>query len=279
MKNSGSASAATAGTPLVVSQHGPIDRLLIDSPANRNALSIALMEAAIEAVEQSAQRHARVLIIDHTGDVFSAGVDLKERLALKDQPQRHSELLGRLLATLWAYPATVVCRVTGRVRGGGVGLVACSDIVVCSPSADFAFSEVRVGVAPALVGSFSLVGIGSRALKPWLLTGESFGAEEALRLGLITRIATDPATSIEPELRALLKGAPGGQQTTKRLVRQLAGESPEQRVAAMQQLSAELFATAEAAEGMAAFREKRAPAWAATGEAYLRSLLGSGGPA
>lgn len=279
MKNSASAAATTAGAPLVVSQHGPIDRLLLDSPANRNALSIALMEAAIEAIEQSVRRRARVLVIDHTGDVFSAGVDLKERLALKGQPQRHSELLGRLLATLWAYPAPVVCRVAGRVRGGGVGLVACSDIVVCSASADFAFSEVRVGVAPALVGSFSLVGIGSRALKPWLLTGESFGAEEALRLGLITRVATDLATGIEPELRALLKGAPGGQQTTKHLVRQLAGESPEREVAAMQQLSAELFATAEAAEGMTAFSEKRAPTWAVDGEAHLRSLLGLRGSA
>lgn len=279
MKSPARAAATTTGAPLVVSQHGPIDRLLIDSPANRNALSIALMEAAIEAIAQSARREARVLVIDHTGDVFSAGVDLKERLALQDQPQRHSELLGRLLAALWAYPAPVVCRVAGRVRGGGVGLVACSDFVVCSAGADFAFSEVRIGVAPALVGSFSLVGIGSRALKPWLLSGESFGAEEALRLGLITRIAADPATSVVPELQALLKGAPGGQQTTKRLVRQLAGEAPEQGVAAMQQLSAELFTTAEAAEGMTAFREKRPPAWALEGEAHLRSLVDAGGRA
>lgn len=265
-----------ARQPLAVMQHGAIDRLVIDSPANRNALSIALMEQLIAAVEESAQRGARVLVIDHAGEVFCAGVDLKERLALKDEPQRHSQLLGRLLGALWSYPSPVVCRVAGRVRGGGVGLAACSDFVVCSRTADFAFSEVRVGVAPALVGSFSLAGISSRALKPWLLSGEAFGVDEALRLGLITRIASDEAVSIEPELTALLKGAPGGQRVTKRLVRELAGETPERQLAAMQQLSAELFATAEAAEGMAAFRERRAPAWAEEGAMEAARRIGPG---
>ncbi|TEA78757.1 enoyl-CoA hydratase-related protein [Allopusillimonas ginsengisoli] len=270
MKSTG---GTAARTPLIVSQYGLIDRLLVDSPANRNALSICLMEAIIDAIERSAQRCARMLVIDHTGDVFSAGVDLKERLALKNQPQRHSALLGQLLATLWAYPAPVICRVAGRVRGGGIGLIACSDIVVCSSGADFAFSEVRVGVAPALVGSFSLAGLSSRALKPWLLSGESFGAEEALRLGLVTRIATDPTTDIGPEMKAVLKGAPGGQRATKSLVRELARESPLQEITAMQRLSAELFATVEAMEGMAAFGEKRAPTWVAEGEADLHLLL------
>jgi enoyl-CoA hydratase/carnithine racemase len=256
---------ATASEPLAVLQEGAVDRLLINSPANRNALSIAMMEGLVAAIERSARRSARVLVLDHTGDVFCAGVDLKERLAMKDDPHRHSQLLGRLLAALWNYPSPVICRIAGRSRGGGMGLAACSDMVVCSPGSDFAFSEVRVGVAPALVGTFSLAGISSRALKPWLLTGESFDAREALRLGLITRIATDDATSIDPELTASLKGAPESQRVTKRLVRELAGEAPGNALAAMQQLSAELFATDEAAEGMAAFRERRPPAWAAGG--------------
>jgi enoyl-CoA hydratase/carnithine racemase len=220
-----------------------------------------------------------VLVLDHTGDIFCAGVDLKERLSMHGDPHRHSQLLGRLLSALWNCPSPVDCRVAGRVRGGGMGLAACSDFVVCSPRSDFAFSEVRVGVAPALVGNFSLAGISSRALKPWLLTGEIFDASEALRLALITRIATDDATSIDREIAALLKGAPESQKLTKRLARELAGEAPGNALAAMQRLSADLFATAEAAEGMAAFTERRSPAWAVSPAPGATGLLTDAQPA
>lgn len=247
--------------PLQVHRRGPVDHLVLDAPASRNSLSIAAMQAMIEAIRSSTGRGSRALVLDHAGKVFCAGVDLKERLARPGEPHVHSELLGRLLVELWNYPSPVICRVAGRVRGGGMGLLACSDFVVASPAADFAFSEVRVGVAPAIVGNFSLQGIPSRALRPFLLTGETFGAAQALALGLITRVAGDDDASIEPEVAAVLQGAPASQQLTKRLARELGGENPMAAHERMQRLSGELFGSAEAAEGMQAFRERRKAAW------------------
>lgn len=255
-------SSETAAAALVVSHQSSIDRLTLNAPASRNALSIALMERLITEIEASAERGSRALVIGHTGSVFCSGVNLKEREVMRETPQRHSQLLSRLLATLWSYPAPVVCCVKGPVRGGGMGLVACGDIVVCGPNADFGFSEVRIGVVPALIGSFCLAGSSARQLNPWLLSGSTFGATDAMRLGLVTRIADDVGASVSRELTALLRGAPASQRATKRLMRDLTGVDPRHTLSSMQKLSAKVFTTAEAMEGMLAFEERRLPAWA-----------------
>ena len=140
----------------------------------------------------------------------------------------------------------MLCRVGGPVRGGGMGLVACADIVVASERATFAYSEVRVGVAPALVLAVTLPKLAPGPLLPWLLTGEPFGAETAQALGLVSRLGD----SLDPEIAAIAAAGP----QALRAVRRVALPDVSAGIAEAERLSAELFAGEEAREGMAAFR-------------------------
>jgi methylglutaconyl-CoA hydratase len=237
------------------------DVLVLDSPHNRNALSIALLEALRDGVRRSAAGDGRGLVIDHEGPVFCAGVDLRERRELGSEGPSHSSLLSELIRELWAYPKPVVCRVDGAVRGGGMGLVACSDIVVASEQSTFAYSEVRVGVAPALVMAVALGKVPAGALLPWLLTGEPFDAATARHVGLVTRVAGE-GVSVEPELDAIRRGGPRAIRTVKELGRRLSRADVDAAVREVEELSSALFADDEAQEGMAAFQERRPPAWA-----------------
>jgi enoyl-CoA hydratase/carnithine racemase len=214
------------------------DVVTLASPHNRNALSLQLLEELIEHVGAS---DARALVLDHEGPAFCAGVDLRER-AVKDG---HSALLARLLKALWEHPAPVLCRVGGPVRGGGMGLVACADIAVASQRATFAYSEVKVGVAPALVLAVTLPKLAPGPLLPWLLTGEPFDAETAQGLGLVSRIGD----SLASELTAIAAAGPQALRT----VRRLALPDVTARLAEAERLSAGLFTGDEAREGMAAF--------------------------
>ena len=222
------------------------DVVTLASPHNRNALSLRLLDELLDHVRAS---DARALVLDHEGPVFCAGVDLRERAA----GGSHSALLARLLRALWEHPAPVLCRVDGPVRGGGMGLVACADVVVASPRADFAYSEVKVGVAPALVLAVTLPKLAPGPLLPWLLTGEPFDAETAHALGLVHRVGD----SLEPEIAAIAAAGPEALRT----VRRLALPDVTAGLAEAERLSAELFAGEEANEGMAAFLARRPPAW------------------
>jgi enoyl-CoA hydratase/carnithine racemase len=232
------------------------DVVVLASPHNRNALSIRLLHELLEHVQASASGDGQALVLDHEGPVFCAGVDLRERQALNAAEPTHSTLLARLLRALWDHPKPLLCRVDGAARGGGMGLVACADVVVASPRATFAYSEVKVGVAPALVLAVTLPKVAVGPLLPALLTGEPFDVEAAQRLGLVARV--DGGASLEPELAAIGANGPNALQTVKRLARDV---SVEDALAAAERLSAELFAGAEAREGMAAFTERRPPAW------------------
>jgi len=252
----------TAGLARLEPTEG-FDVVRLASPANRNALSLRMMEELLEHIDATASGEGRGLVLDHDGPVFCAGVDLRERQALGATTQSHSSLLGRVLRDLWTYPKPVLCRVDGATRGGGMGLVACSDIVVASSAATFAYSEVRVGVAPALVAAVTLPKVPTGALLPWLLTGDAFDAETAHGLGLVTRVAVS-APSLEPETTAIRASGPIAAKTVKRLVRRFGSIDVERALDEMETLSSELFAGAEAREGMAAFSQRRPPAWAAS---------------
>jgi enoyl-CoA hydratase/carnithine racemase len=205
----------------------------------------------------------RALVLDHTGTVFCAGVDLRERAAAGADQTRHSSLLGELLRALWEHPRPVVCRVGGAVRGGGMGLVACSDVVVAAPEATFGFTEVRVGVAPAIVAGIALQKVPLGPLLPTLLTGSTFDAVEARRLGLVTVVSDDSTAERDRLCEAIAAGGPDAVAATKAVARKIAGAvSLDPMLGELEQLSAQLFASPEAAEGMAAFAERRPPQWA-----------------
>lgn len=244
-------------------RHRQVDHLWLSSLPNRNALSLQLLGELRTAVRDSAaDPSSRGLILDHRGTVFCAGVDLVERRTLPPATLDHSSLLTGLLKELWAYPKPLLCRVGGAVRGGGMGLVTCADVVVATASASFGYTEVRVGVAPALVGALGMTKVGGTALLPWLLTGRIFDSATAVGLGLVTdAVDGEGEAELDALVEALLQGAPGAVQTTKALARRLVPVDVPDLLDEMEQLSRDLFTSAEAAEGMSAFGEHRQPSW------------------
>ncbi|MFF9242919.1 enoyl-CoA hydratase family protein [Streptomyces sp. NPDC014801] len=231
-----------------------IDTLSLDSPDTRNALSAALVTALADALTDSAKDpDVRAVVLTHTGTTFCAGADLR------DPP--HPDALVDLLRQILHLRKPVVARITGHVRAGGLGLLAACDIAAASPEATFAFTEVRIGVAPAVISLPVIPRTDPRALARYYLTGERFDAAEAVRLGLLTTTADDVDEALAPVLDGLRRSSPQALAETKRLLTARVLETFDRDAAGLTALSARLFSSAEAREGMTAFLEKRDPAW------------------
>ncbi|MEV5353536.1 enoyl-CoA hydratase family protein [Streptomyces sp. NPDC086081] len=231
-----------------------VDTLSLDSPHNRNALSAALVGELADALTGAAEDPGvRAVVLTHTGTTFSAGADLR------DPPE--PEALVALLRQIIELPKPVLARVTGHVRAGGLGLLAACDIAVASTAATFAFTEVRIGVAPAVISLPLLSRTHPRALARHYLTGERFDAAEATATGLLTAHADDVDTALAPILDGLRRAAPDALAETKRLLTARVLEAFDRDAADLTALSARLFASPQAREGMTAFLERRDPAW------------------
>ncbi len=245
---------------------GGIATVTLDSPANRNALSRALMAGLEESLDAAlADDRARLIVLTCAGPVFCSGADLKELGTRGGSGQGAGP--GGLVAVLkqiWYSPKPVIARVGGPTRAGGIGLVAACDIAVSVDTATFAFSEVRIGVIPAIISVVALPKLGLTKGMELFLTGETFDAGEAVRLGLLN--AAVPADQLDERTGryadSILKGAPGALAGCKRLVREVPGMALDAAFELTAKWSAEYFATGEAREGMAAFAEKRPPRWA-----------------
>ena len=233
--------------------------ITLDSPANRNALSIQLRrELSAHLATALEDEGARVLVLAHTGRVFCSGMDLKEARGGDASGQGVNEFPA-LLEALWSSPKPVVAQVAGPARAGGVGLVAACDIAIASTDASFAFSEVRIGVVPAVISVPVLPRLSRRAAHELLLTGEVFDAERAERIGLVNRAVVPDQLQEEVARYAsmLAAGGPRALAATKRLLVSDIGSALRERQAE----SAVHFASDEGQEGIRAFAEKRAPAW------------------
>ncbi|MBX9365477.1 enoyl-CoA hydratase family protein [Streptomyces sp. WAC04114] len=231
-----------------------VQTLSLDSPHNRNALSAALVgELAGALTDAGKDTGVRAVVLTHTGNTFSAGADLK------DPPP--PEALVALLRQIVELPKPVVARVTGHVRAGGLGLLAACDIAAAATDATFAFTEVRIGVAPAVISLPLLPRTNPRALARHYLTGERFDAAEAQATGLLTTHADDVDTALEPILDGLRRSAPEALAETKRLLTARVLEAFDRDAADLTALSARLFSSPQAREGMTAFLERRDPAW------------------
>ncbi|MFE9998203.1 enoyl-CoA hydratase family protein [Streptomyces avermitilis] len=232
-----------------------IATLALDSPGNRNALSADLVTELADALTACGKDpDVRAVVLTHSGNTFSAGADLR-------QPPDPAAFVG-LLRGIVELPKPVVARVTGHVRAGGLGLLGACDIAAGGPGTSFAFTEVRIGVAPAVISMPLLPRLEPGAARRYCLTGERFGAAEAVRIGLLTASGDDVDETLAPILDGLRAAAPGALAETKTLVTARVLESFDRDTAALTALSARLFATAEAREGMTAFLERRDPAWA-----------------
>ena len=168
-----------------------------------------------------------------------------------------------LLKLIVTMPKPVVGSIDGHVRAGGLGLIGACDIVLAGPASTFAFSEVKLGLAPAMISLTTLPRLSPRAASRYFLTGEKFDAATAERIGLITEAVDDIDVATTVVLDALRSASPQGLRETKPLLTANMVDAFDAKAAALADLSARLFASAEAAEGMAAFLQKRRPLWAA----------------
>ncbi len=256
-----------SATLVSVQDQGRARRISLDSPANRNALSAALLEQlTAELIRAGADDQVRVVVLSHTGSAFCSGADLKEQLEARtdtgSSPGAGS--LVPVLRLLSQLPQPVIAEVRGAVRGGGMGLVAQSDIVLATREATFAFSEVKVGVAPAVIAVPVLAKMPRGLALELFLTGRTFGADEAMRGGLVTMVVdSEGAFAKTSEVVAeLALGAPAAQREIRRLVWDVPRLEEESAYQQMVALSQRLFSSPEGAEGMAAFKERRPPGWA-----------------
>ena len=245
---------------------GGVATVTLDSPANRNALSRALMAGLKESLDAAiTDDRVRLIVLTGAGPVFCSGADLKERGGVSEQGRGGGPGgLVTILKQIWYSPKPVIARVNGPARAGGLGLIAACDIAVCVDSATFAFSEVRIGVIPAIISVVILPKLGPTKGMALFLTGDTFDAGEAVRLGLLH--AAVPADQLDERIgryaSSILQGAPGSLAGCKRLVREVPGMSIDAAFAFTAALSAEFFTSADAREGMTAFAEKRPPRWA-----------------
>ena len=245
---------------------GAVARLTLDSPHNRNALSAGLVTQLHEGLRRAAEDPAvRAIVLGHTGGTFCAGADLSE--ASGSDP--YEAALGRareltaLLRAIVECPVPVIGAIDGHVRAGGMGLIGACDIVIAGPRSTFALTEARIGVAPAIISLTLLPRLSSRAASRYYLTAETFNAERAADIGLVTTSADDVVFAVNAVTADLAKASPQGLAASKSLTTAavLAGfDRDGERLA---EESARLFVSEEAREGMLAFLQKRPPRWAA----------------
>ncbi|MHB8488216.1 MAG: enoyl-CoA hydratase family protein [Candidatus Dormibacteria bacterium] len=236
--------------------------ITLDSPHNRNALSRQLVAELTDRLgSAAAASDVRAVVLAHTGTTFCAGADLSEA-STGPMTGTASGLLA-LLRLIVDLPRPVIARVHGNVRAGGVGLLGACDIVVAGPRSTFAITEARLGLAAAVISVTVLPRLDERSAARYYLTGETFDASEAQRIGLVTVTAADLDGAVATLAADLRLASPQGLLESKRLanrgVRDAIARYGEEMVA----LSARLFASEEAHEGMTAFLERRPPRWSA----------------
>jgi methylglutaconyl-CoA hydratase len=255
---------------LVIEHQGPIGLVTLNRPERHNAFDDVVIAELTEALRSmEADDAVRLIVLSGAGRSFSAGADLEwmKRAAAysKDENLRDAMALGALMRTLDHLRKPTVARVHGAAYGGGVGLVACCDVAIAMASATFSFSEVKLGMIPAVISPYVVNAIGPRAARRYFLTGERFEAAEAYRLGLVHDLAIDEADlddKVGNVVDALLSGAPVAQREAKELVRAVSNRPMHSEI--LQDTAdriARIRTSPEGREGISSFLDKRKPSW------------------
>jgi len=241
---------------LKVVRDGHVLRVTLAKPERRNAFDAALIAELAEAFADVGD--ARAVVLEGEGPSFCAGADVEwQRAAIELSYDENVEDAMRLYAMLEAVdscPAPVVCCVHGFALGGGSGLVACADIAVAWPDAIFGFTEVRLGIIPAVISPFVLARIGSAARR-YFTTGERFGADVALRIGLVSEVSEDAGERTEQIVGEILAGGPTAVREAKKLVRERPTGIDTAHIAAARRTSD------EGQDGLRAFLDRRSADW------------------
>jgi methylglutaconyl-CoA hydratase len=243
---------------LRVERDGDLLRVTMARPERRNAFDAALIAELTEAFADVGD--ARAVLLAGEGPSFCAGADVDWQRSSIDltyaENVEDALRLHRMLAAVNSCPAPVVARVQGYALGGGSGLVACADVAVAALDATFGFTEVRLGIIPAVISPFVFAKIGTGAARRLFLTGERFDGPTALRIGLVHDVADELDETVENVLSEILRSGPQAARAAKRLVQERPGEGE-----TLAKLAAGLRTGEEGQEGLRAFLEKRPPAW------------------
>ena len=244
---------------LRLERDGPVLRVTLAKPERRNAFDAAMIYELYEAFQNVGD--ARVVVLAGDGPSFCAGADIEWQrasidLSFEDNVE-DALRLHRMLLAVDGCPAPLVVRVQGFALGGGSGLVACADIAVGAPDATFGFTEVRLGIAPAVISPMVLARIGPGARR-FFVTGERFGAKTARRIGLVDVVEEDVDGAVERFVSEILKSGPQATRAAKRLIRRPTSDGEE-----LARIAAGLRAGVEGQDGLRAFLERREPHWRA----------------
>ncbi|MTV25424.1 enoyl-CoA hydratase/isomerase family protein [Nitriliruptoraceae bacterium ZYF776] len=240
----------------------------MDRPEARNAFSEELQSSLTDAFAGVGE-DVRVIVLTGAGPAFSAGADIAWMRSAADNGFEDNVADSRrfegMLAAVDTCPVPVVARINGHALGGAVGLIACADVALAVDGALFGFSEVRLGIAPAMISHYAQRRIGVGNARRYFLTGERFDAARAQRLGLVSEVAADLAALddlVDHVVDELLASAPGAQRATKALIATIASTpDPADTVDARVELIARLRVAEEGQDGLGAFFDKRRPSW------------------
>jgi methylglutaconyl-CoA hydratase len=237
-------------------------------PDARNALNAGLIGELTRCMEELAgDDGVRVVVLTGEGDFFCAGADvgyMRDTANFSyEENMKDARELAAMFRAVEECPKPVVARVRGAAIGGGVGLVAASDVAVAEDGTIFAFSEVRLGISPATIAPFVLRKIGPSHTRALFLTGERFDVQRAQAIGLVHEVASegDLDAAVREKVEGLLAGGPGALAATKALLRELPDAAPGKATEIMARRIAELRTGEEGQEGLGAFLEKREPTW------------------
>jgi methylglutaconyl-CoA hydratase len=255
-------------TSLALSRAGAVATVALDRPAVRNAFDDALIAELTKAFGDLAKDDGvRAIVLTGAGPVFCAGADvnwMKRSISFtKAQNKADALQMSGMFRAIDECPKPVIGRVNGTCFGGGMGLLSCCDVVVSVDSAQFAFTEVRLGIVPAVISAYVAPKIGAAAARRYFLTAETFGPEEARRIGLVHEIV--PAEGLDAKVgeitAAILKNGPRAVATAKALIPQVLSKPRAKAVEYTASLIAKVRTSPEGQEGLGAFLEKRKPSW------------------
>jgi methylglutaconyl-CoA hydratase len=241
--------------------------ITLNRPEKRNAISFELIDDLLRALDEVAKSDAIVLIVTGAGKAFCSGMDLDNLKSLlgrtPEQNVQDSQTMVRLFRSLYEFPKVTIAAVNGPAIAGGTGLALLCDFTLAVPDAKFGYTEVRIGFVPAIVSTFLLRQVGEKQARDLLLTGRVFGAEEAMRMGLINEIvAAETLPARARELATLLmENSAASLRATKQLLTDHARAELDTQIEAAVRENAAIRSTADFREGISSFLEKRKPVW------------------
>ena len=251
---------------LLVDERDGVVTVTLNRPEVHNAFNDELIAEAIELFDGLTRSNARAVVLRASGANFCAGADLnwmsKMVAYTRDENIRDSAQLAKMYAVMNECPLPLVGRIHGAAIGGGVGLVAVCDVVVCAPEAKFGLSEVKLGILPAVISPYVIAKIGETHARALFLTGERFDAERALRIGLVHRVADDLDGAVEETLKQLRTSGPEAVRECKKLIAHVAQSEPAEAVPYTIEAIATRRVSEEGQGGMSAFLKKEKPPWA-----------------